>query len=270
MLVFVVSISLLIQLVLVSSLQQNAAQGRAFADFRAKLAGGTAPIGPTDNNEHEVAIGAPVAYLEIPAIGLHEVVGQGTTASALFNGPGHRRDTPLPGQAGTSIIFGRRAAYGGPFSDIDELKVGASIKVTTGQGLFTFHVLGVRREGDVAPAAPAAGVGRLTLVTAGGSAFLPAGVLRVDAELDGQAAVGPAPLIAAAALPAPERVMASDSRTLWALALWLQAMIALAIGLVWTWHRWGRAQAWIVFLPPLLLVGVYASGEAARLLPNLL
>lgn len=269
-LVFVLSFSLLIQQVLISSLQHNAAQGRSFAKFRAQLAGGTAPIGPTDTNGHEVPIGAPIAYLEIPSIGLDEVVGQGTTAGALFDGPGHRRDTPLPGQAGTSIVFGRRAAFGGPFADIDQLKPEAMIKVTTGQGLFTFRVLGVRREGAAAPPPPAAGAGRLTLVTAEGSAFLPSGVLRVDAELVGEAVIGPAPLITALALPAPERVMALDSRTLWALALWLQALIALALGLVWTWHRWGRAQAWVVFVPPLLLVGLFASGEAARLLPNLL
>ena len=269
-LLLVVSSTLLIQLFAVSALQHNAAQGREFAAFRAQLAAGTAPIGPTDSEGRELAIGTPVAYLEIPSIGLKQVVGQGTTPSALYNGPGHRRDSPLPGQAGTSIVFGRRAAFGGPFSDIDELKKDALIKVTTGQGLFTFRVLGVRREGDDAPATPGAGVGRLLLVTAAGSPFLPSGVLRVDAELEGTAVVGSAPLLGTTALPARERVMASDSQTLWALALWLQAMIALSLGLVWAWHRWGRAQAWIVMLPPLLLVGLAATGEAARLLPNLL
>ena len=64
--------------------------------------------------------------------------------------------------------------------------------------------------------------------------------------------------------------MAGDATTLWALALWLQALIALSLGVVWAWHRWGRAQAWVVFLPPMLLVGLSAAGEAARLLPNLL
>ena len=269
-LVFVVSFSLLVQLFLVSSLQHSAAQGRQFASFRAQLAGGTAPIGPTDADGRELAIGTPIAYLEIPSIGLKEVVGQGTTASALYNGPGHRRDTPIPGQIGTSVIFGRRAAFGGPFSDLDELRPKALVMVTTGQGVFTYRVLGVRREGDVAPAPPPAGMGRLLLVTAAGSAFLPSGVLRVDAELESEAVVGATPLIASASLPTEERVMSSDSRTLWALALWLQALIGLAVGLAWAWHRWGRAQSWVVFLPPLLLVGVMATGEAARLLPNLL
>jgi len=48
------------------------------------------------------------------------------------------------------------------------------------------------------------------------------------------------------------------------------ALMLLSIGGIWAWHRWGHAQAWVVFLPPLLLVGLAASGEAVRLLPNLL
>lgn len=269
-LAFVLSATLLLHLVLVSSLQQAAAQGRAFDNFRAELATGTAPIGPTDDAGRELPIGTSVAYLEIPSLGLQQVVVQGTTSSALFDGPGHRRDTPLPGQIGASVVYGRRAAFGGPFADISELAVGALIKVTTGQGVFEFHVLGVRPEGSPAPAAPAPGASRLLLVTTAGSPLLPSGVLRVDADLVGAAVVGAAPIVITSALPDEERVMAGDARTLWALALWMQALIALSLGVVWAWHRWGRAQTWVVFLPPLMLVGLAASGEAARLLPNLL
>ena len=269
-LVFVLCLTLLLQLVLISSLQQSAAQGRAFDSFRARLATGTAPIGPGDESGHELRIGTPVAYLEIPSIGVKQVVGEGTTSGALFDGPGHRRDTPLPGQVGTSVVLGRRAAFGGPFARVGELTTGQPITVTTGQGVFTYKVLGVRYEGQPAPAAPGAGTSRLILVTAAGSAFLPDGVVRVDAELDGPAVVGPARAVAAAGLPAEERVMAGDGRTRWVLALWMQALIVLSLGVIWAWHRWGRAQAWVVFLPVLLLVGVSASGELARLLPNLL
>ncbi len=262
--------TLLLQLVVTSSLQQSAAQGRAFDAFRSDLATGTAPIGPTDRDGRALALGTPVAFIDIPSIGVSEVVGEGTTSSVLFDGPGHRRDTPLPGQIGSSVVFGRRAAFGGPFADISELKQGDLVRVTTGQGIFNFKVIGVRREGDPAPAAPAAGTARLLLVTAAGRAFLPEGVLRVDAQLDGQAVVGPPRAISAAGLPAAERVMAGDSDTLWVLAFWLQALILLSLAVVWSWHRWGRAQTWVVLFSPLLFVGLAASGEVARLLPNLL
>ena len=269
-LVFVLSFTLLIQLVFVSSFQQSAAQGRMFDSFRAELAKGTAPVGPTDSEGRELAIGTPIAFLEIPSVGVSEVIGEGTTAGALFDGPGHRRDTPLPGQVGSSVVFGRKASFGGPFGDIASMRVGDPITVTTGQGVFTFKVIGVRPEGAPVPPPAAAGSARLMLVTAAGRSFLPSGVMRVDAELDGVAVIGTARLIAPSELPGEERVMAGDASTLWALALWLQALIALSLGVVWAWHRWGRAQAWVVFFPPLILVGLSASGEAARLLPNLL
>jgi len=268
--VFILSFTAVVHLLVMSSLQQSAAQGGAFKSFRSALAKGVAPIGPADQAGQPLSSGTPVAFLEIPSIGVDEIVGEGTSAGTLFDGPGHRRDSPLPGQIGTSVILGRRAAYGGPFSDVSTLKPGTAIKVTTGQGVFEFTVTGVRYEGDPAPAAAKPGTARLVLVTAAGRAFLPEGVVRVDAELSGTAVVGPARLVTSAGLPTQETVMAGDSRTLWALALWLQALIALSVVAVWAWHRWGRAQAWVVFLPPLLLVGLVVAGEAALLLPNLL
>lgn len=265
-----VSISLLVHLAVVSGAQAGAAQQQSYDVLRGQLAAGTAPIGPTDDTGALLAAGTPVAYLEIPAIGLRQVVGEGTSANVLFDGPGHRRDTPLPGQIGTSVLFGRHAAYGGPFGRITELTAGDRITVTTGQGVFDYRVTGVRYEGDPAPPRLEPGGSRLVLATAAGRAFMPTGVVRIDASLDDTAVVGPARAISAAGLPEQERLMATDSRTLWALALWLQALLAVAIGAVWSWHRWGRPQTWLVFIPILLLVGVSVAGEVARLLPNVL
>jgi LPXTG-site transpeptidase (sortase) family protein len=267
---FAISFSLLLELVVASNLQQRAAQQRAYDQLRSELANGTAPIGPTDADGKPLPPGRPVAYLEIPAIHLRQVIVEGTSAASLFDGPGHRRDSPLPGQAGTSVILGRRAAFGGPFGQLDELRPGALIHVTTGQGAFDFRVIGLRRAGDPAPEPVEAGGGRLLLATAAGRPFMPSGVLRVDAELEGSAVGGARPLIASRSLPASEQMMGADTSTLWALALWLQALIAVIVAAIWAWHRWGRAQAWVVFLPPSLLVGLAASGEAARLMPNLL
>lgn len=263
-------VALVVQLVIVSGVQERAAQAQAFDALRLELATGTAPIGPTDESGALLAMGTPIAYLEIPKLDLHQVVAEGTTGSVLFDGPGHRRDTPLPGQVGTSVVMGRRAAFGGPFADLDTLRTGDKIVVTTGQGVFDFEVVGVRRDGDPVPARPAADASRLTLVTAAGSAFLPNGGLRVDAQLTGDAVGGARRPFSASSLPREEGLMAGDSSTLWALVLWLQALVLLAIGAVWAWQRWGRAYTWIVFLPTLLLVGLAASGEAFRLLPNLM
>jgi LPXTG-site transpeptidase (sortase) family protein len=269
LMVSLVAGSLLVQLAGISSLQQRAAQQRLYDRFRNELALGTAPTGALDSERRAVPIGAPVSYLEIPSIGLRQVVVQGTTPSALRDGPGHRRDTPLPGQVGASVLLGRRASYGGPFARIDDLKRGALVRVTTGQGEFDYRVIGVRREGDRVP--PLANdASRLVLTTADGRPLLPSGVLRVDADLQGDALAAPATLVSSATLPESEETMGSDSSRLWELALWLQVLVAAAVGFAWAWHRWGRAQAWVVGVPVILLVAIAVSRQAVLVLPNLL
>jgi len=52
--------------------------------------------------------------------------------------------------------------------------------------------------------------------------------------------------------------------------LWLEALAILVGGAVWSWRRWGRAQTWIVFTAPMLLVWVFLTDQIVRLLPNLL
>jgi hypothetical protein len=266
----VLCVSLILKLLVVSGLEERAAQQGLFDDFRGQLAVGTAPTGATDFEGNVLAIGDPVAYLEVPAIGLRQVVVEGTTPGALFSGPGHRRDTPLPGQEGISILMGRRSAFGGPFSRLGDLHERDVIRVTTGQGAFDFTVTGVRRDGDPVPEPPEAGEGRLLLATADGSPFVPNGVLRVDAELDADASGGSSLLIGPGGLPDREDFMGSDTDTLYALVLWLQVLVALAAAAIWAWHRWNRTKTWVVFLPPLLLAGLFVSNEAARLMPNLL
>ncbi len=268
-LICILSGTIFLQLTVIGSFQARAAQRHAFDSLRGQLAFGTAPTAGIDENRRLLALGAPMAYLEIPKIGLGQVVGEGTTGGVLMDGPGHERDTVFPGQFGTSVIMGRRAAFGGSFERIGSLRAGDELNVTTGQGIFKYEVVGVRREGDPIPAVPA-GSARLTLVTAAGSPFVPNGVLRVDADLVGPPVVGVTPPFRAATLGARERAMGADTSTLWVLAFWLQALLLLSTGGIWAWHRWGHAQAWVVFLPPLLLVGLAASGEAVRLLPNLL
>lgn len=264
------SISLVLELVVISSLHEHAEQQRAFALFRAQLAAGTAPIGPADSQGRELQRGSPVAFLEIPSIGLRQVVVEGTTAETLFAGPGHRRDTPLPGQAGISVVLGRRGAFGAPFAELQELKPGALIRATTGNGAFEYRVTGIRRAGDPAPPIPAAGASRLLLATATGARFIPSGVLRVDATLALPAVNGPRRLLSSGALPAPEQMMAGDPTNLDGLVLSLQALILVTLAATWAWHRWSGVKAWVMFLTPMLIASLSASSAAARLLPNLL
>jgi sortase A len=262
--------SLLIELLLLSSLQHRAAQQQLFDSFREHLASGTAPTGPVDAAGRALASGSPIAYLEIPAIGLRQVVVEGTNSAATFDGPGHREDSPFPGQVGTTVVMGRSGAFGGPFGEISKLREGDVVRTTTAQGEFDYEVIGVRHEREAAPASLQGGEGRLMLVTADGRPFVPSGVLRVDAKLTSKPVGGVAPLYTPQTLSLTDRIMASDTSTVWALVLWLQALLAAVVGFVWAWHRWGRARAWVVFVPVLLVIALSVSDQAVRLLPNLL
>ncbi|MHC3470127.1 sortase [Streptomyces sp. 7R007] len=258
------------QLLLVSGVQEHSAQHAAFDDLRNQLALGTAPVAQTDAQGRLLAPGTPVALIDVPRLGLSQVVLEGTDSSVLTGGPGHRRDTPMPGQAGTSVLMGRAAAYGGPFGRLGSLAAGDRFTVTTGQGRATYEVAGVRRAGDPAPGALAAGKGRLVLVTATGPRFMPSGVLRVDADLVSAPFQTPSAVIRAGTLPDSEEPLARPSGVPWPLVMWLQALLLAAVAAVWAWHRWGRHQTWIVCAPLVAVLGLQVATRTTELLPNLL
>lgn len=263
------ALGFLIELTLLGGLQHDRNQAQAFAELRIQLADGTAPVGPTDFEGRVLDAGTPVAILEIPRLDLTEVVLEGPTARVMMSGPGHQRDSVLPGQVGTAVVLGRRGAFGGPFRDLDELSAGDPIVVTTGQGRHEFTVLGPRRAGDPLRSPPAQGAGRLILVTTDGPIYQPTGVLFVDADLTTPAQPRPAQIPRGAA-PDNEDVASGDSTALLPLLLWGVLLVAAAVGVVWVAHRVGRWQAWIIGFPVLGLFGVLAVDSAAALLPNIL
>jgi len=166
-----------------SHIQHASSQELLRASFTDKLALATAPTSEGDENLILLADGTPVAYIEIPEIGVGEVVVEGTDSTALRSGPGHRRDTVLPGQNGTSVIMGRSSAFGGPFASIHTLKPGTLFSVVTGQGQHTYKVIGMRYAGEPEPAPATEGVSRLVLETGRGLPYSPSGVTRVDAQM---------------------------------------------------------------------------------------
>lgn len=186
-----------------------------------------------------------------------------------MSGPGHRRDTPFPGQAGVSVIVGRRATYGGPFGSLDQLRAGDRITVTTGQGPNTFRVLGVRHAGDLLPPPLSSGHGRLTLVTADGPPLRPTDVLRIDADLTSTTQVSGGRL-PSTALPASDAVMVGDRSALLSVVAWSMLLFAGALGTVWIRFRAGWWQAWVIGVPVLVALGLTAFDDIAALLPNLL
>ncbi|MGA0970026.1 MAG: class E sortase [Ilumatobacteraceae bacterium] len=89
-----------------------------------------------------IAIGDPIARIEMPAIGTDHIVVAGVGVDELQQGPGHFPDTPLPGQLGNAAIAGHRTTYGQPFHDVDRLAEGDDIVITTPAGRFVYRVTG--------------------------------------------------------------------------------------------------------------------------------
>ena len=90
----------------------------------------------------DFADGDAVAKLEIPRMGVSEIVVSGVGVDDLKKGPGHYPETPLPGEPGNAAIAGHRTTYGAPFFDIDKLRPGDEIIATTYAGRFVYKVTG--------------------------------------------------------------------------------------------------------------------------------
>lgn len=224
------------------------------------------PAGAAALSGRTPANGQPVGVLDIPAIHLQQVVVEGTTATDLLNGPGLMPGTARPGTRGNAVIAGRRATAGRPFADLDQLRVGSPIVVTTGLGRFHYRVdrVAVANVGSVDPVV-ASRSARLTLVT-GNPQLMPTGFLYVVAHLTGKPAAGRFPRVP----PSPsERGLSGDPGAVVPSILW---GVALLVGLatsIWAYLRW-RGRIWVVYLittPIVLALALIWYEELIRLLP---
>ncbi|PRY67930.1 LPXTG-site transpeptidase (sortase) family protein [Glaciihabitans tibetensis] len=263
-------IGFVVHATLFSWLQHSRSQDIAFQDLRTSLAKADIPVGQLDVNEDLVALGTPVSLLSIPEIGLTETVVEGSTASVLRTGPGHRRDSVMPGQAGTSVILGRQTTYGGPFRSVGQLVPGDEITITTGQGVHIYTVFGVRRNDDPLPEVLKAGAGRLELITADGLALFPGGALHIDAELTSDVQPTPTKVMTYQALPKDERAMGQDGEAWFAALTALAVFIGAGITLWWLWRSWGRWHTWLIGTPIMLALGVTTADAVMAALPNLI
>lgn len=90
--------------------------------------------------ERKIETGDSLTRIKIPALGLDTVVVEGTTPSALRAGAGHYPQTPLPCEGGNVSIAGHRTTYGRPFGNVDQLKPGDTIELTTPIGGCVYQV----------------------------------------------------------------------------------------------------------------------------------
>ncbi|WP_411720575.1 sortase domain-bontaining protein [Mycetocola sp.] len=263
-------LTFVLNVTVIGHIQHLVAQQQLGDQFRLQLEESTAPVSEGDVYDVLLPDGAPVALLTIPRLGIKEIIVEGTDADSLQAGPGHRRDTMLPGQAGVSVIMGRAAAFGGPFARIQELAPGDKFSIVTGQGKHSYEVIGLRYAGDLAPPALKAGESRVILTTARGTPYSPSGVARVDARLVSDVQPAGPRLTNFVTLPPQDRELQGDTSTVWALVFALQFLLLVEIGAVWAYRRIGARQTWIVFVPVVILSSLLVTEQVVRLLPNLL
>jgi sortase A len=90
--------------------------------------------------DRAVETGDSLTRIRIPAIDVDVVVVEGVTPSALRAGAGHYPQTPLPCESGNVAIAGHRTTYGKPFGNLDRLKAGDTIELTTPIGGCVYQI----------------------------------------------------------------------------------------------------------------------------------
>ena len=247
--------------VVLSGVQEGRVQHQLLAKFREEVVEGTIPVGS------HIPQGEPVATIRIPRLHVRDlVVVEGTASSDLESGPGHRRDSPLPGEAGTAFVLGRSATFGAPFGQIAHLKAGDAIDVTTGEGSFTFIVDTLRRPGAPLTAFDP-GAARLTLATSEATVGGVRQVLYVDATLKGSPLTSTdGPLHS---LPAAEQQMSGDPGAWLTIVTWLEGLVVAVIAFAWLRVRWGLLPTVLVGAPVLVAALWGVAGASVQLLPNL-
>jgi sortase A len=211
-------------------------------------------------------IGDPVAILEINALRLRQVVVEGVGPQQTRHGPGHVPGTAGPGQPSNSVVVGRQAGFGGPFSEIDKLAEGDEIVIVTTQGKSLYKVKSVHHGqlNHQRVYGPSMDDNRLTLVTSASAAPWSKGrstvvvaimqdqpfeATRQGARLDSQDG------------------RQSDGSALAPVVLALLGYGAAAAGAVLLYRRTRPRSAYLISAPLLVASTVLIAEAATRLLP---
>ena len=253
------------QLLFLSGFAENRSQELLYREFR--VVGGQRHR--ADRSDHAGRV-TRSRLLRIPRIGVFQVVVEGTASGDTLAGPGHLRKTVLPGQAGTSVVFGRAATYGGPFRDLGELRPGDDIDVVMAQGEVHFEVVNVRRAGDPYSQPLPAGGARLILGHGGG--LRPASPPSAPGRWSTSTPTHPRASSHRPACPRRSLIRSrswhSDHGAFPLLALHLALLLAATLGVVAARQRWSAALVWIVAAPVAVALAWSTTDVVMRLLPN--
>jgi sortase A len=211
------------------------------------------------------ADGQPAAVLQIPSIGLRQVVVEGTTATDLQQGPGLMPRTAFPGAPGDSVIAGRRLTFGGPFASIPRMTPGETFGVVDFLGSFRYDVVTsfVVPAGSPLPVTPSHS--SVLLLVTSARAVPPSGLFVVEARLVGKPAN---PTSKPPSASRSELALGGDSGATWQFLGW-GALLLLGVAATVVAYRRVRRPALVYMLstPVLLIVALFTFENVARFLP---
>lgn len=206
------------------------------------LINGLAPV------SNPIVTGTPVGLIEIPARDIRALIIEGTRARELSKAAGHLVGSALPGQPGVSAVLGRSRNHGAEFANLDQVKVGDDIIVTTGQGLHTYEAIDitVRSPRDMAAFQ---GEGHMLIL-----ATVVNGSDRLVVRASLTSPVYPAGEAVDHRTSVEELGLTGEASSWSSLALWslLAAMVALAYPLI--LRQVGRRVAWMIVVPVMMWI----------------
>ena len=186
-------------------------------------------------------LGSAVAQVSISSIGLSQIAVEGSASEFTRQGLAHIPGTVLPGQAGHSIIIGRRTSFGAPLSDLGSVAVGSEIVVTTVEGNANYKVIDSKIPVEELPA-------NLLTIATSNPPLLSISQLSINAELIGKP------------FPATPRNngMSSRSGHLAELIVLLQFLIGAIFAIPFARLRFSALVSWLVLAPVIgaLVVGL--------------
>jgi sortase A len=209
--------------------------------------------------------GEAIAVIKLPAIDVEKLVVEGVGVAELKQAPGHYPGTPLPGQPGNAAIAGHRTTYGAPFNQLDKMKVGDPVIISTKQGTFRYETTELKvvspKQVEVLDPTPD---NRLTLTTCN-PRYSASQRLVLIAALKGPAAA-PSPETKRVAIQHEEGLSGDPTaRTpaiLWGLAAGAVWLAAYLVG-----RKWRKWPSYLIGAPVFFVFLFIFFENFARLLP---
>lgn len=245
----------------------------ATREFSQRLTTAAGAIGHPDLSplpNQPLAMGTPVALVQIPSLGVEQVVVEGVNGQQLQGALGHVAGTAGVSESGVSVIAGRRTTWGAPFASLPSViasaanETGTAINVTTLAGRMTYHVTKVAASAeDIAAASAESQVATLVLATSA-----PAGVAARDFYVIAKADKAPfvsTPQNRSTGMGLRE----GDMTRLPGAAMWLiAAVIALAVARTWTRRQmFPAAVVWALTAPAIAVAAVMFARYLDSALP---